>query len=116
MKWYEILPKDALDIDCRERPDLDPPLNEMEEVCPWPWEPQQLVAAAIGQFHCSYCGAMCVAGMRHPDYTGFMDEYHAFLDAELERNYRLHMHHTLYGNLPPAQVSEIDPIFGEAPW
>ena len=27
MNWYDIEPKDALDIDCRTRPDLNPPVN-----------------------------------------------------------------------------------------
>ena len=31
MNWYDIEPKDALDIDCRTRPDLNPPVNEMGE-------------------------------------------------------------------------------------
>jgi hypothetical protein len=68
MRWYDIEPTDAIDIDCRSRSDLDPPVNECGEICPWPWEPQQLTNVPFGQFHCTYCGAMCVAGMRHPDY------------------------------------------------
>jgi len=32
-------------------------------------EPQQLAGAALGQYRCSYCDAMCVAGMEHLDYT-----------------------------------------------
>ena len=34
MNWYDIEPKDALDIDFRTRPDLNPPVNEMGEVRP----------------------------------------------------------------------------------
>jgi hypothetical protein len=68
MKWYEIPPADAVDIDCTTRPDLDPPLNEMDQVCPWPWEPEQLVGHPLGQYHCQYCGGMVVAGVRHFDY------------------------------------------------
>lgn len=67
--WRDIAPADATDIDCRTRPDLKPPLNENQEVCPWPWEPQQLVGAPLGQYRCGYCGAMCVAGMPHVDYS-----------------------------------------------
>jgi hypothetical protein len=68
VKWYDIAPADAVDIDCTTRPDLDPPVNESGEICPWPWDPQQLVGAPIGQYHCPYCEAMCLAGVRHPDY------------------------------------------------
>lgn len=71
MKWHEIAPESARDINCRFRPDLDPPLNEFGDVCPWPWEPQQLVGVPLGQYHCGYCGAMCIAGLPHPDYRGF---------------------------------------------
>lgn len=69
MKWHDIPPADALDIDCTKRPDLDPPHNEMGKVCPWPWDPQQLNGAALGQYRCPFCGAMCVAGVPHPDYS-----------------------------------------------
>lgn len=68
MKWSDIEPADAVDIDCIKRPDLDPPVNENGEICPWPWEPQQLKGVPLGQYHCGYCGAMCVAGVPHPDY------------------------------------------------
>ena len=68
MKWYDIEPADATSIDCTTRPDLDPPHNESGDPCPWPWEPQQLVGASLGQFHCGYCGAMVMAGMKHVDY------------------------------------------------
>lgn len=66
--WRDLDPDDAFDIDCRERPDLNPPHNEEGEVCMWPWEPQQLVGVSMGMYHCNYCGAMCVAGLPHPDY------------------------------------------------
>jgi hypothetical protein len=66
--WTDIDPADAVDIDCRERLDLDPPLNENQEACPWPWDPQQLKGAPLGQYHCPYCGAMVMAGLPHPDY------------------------------------------------
>lgn len=66
--WRDIAPADAVDIDCTTRPDLDPPLNEEGLVCPWPWEPQQLAGAPLGQFHCGFCGAMVIAGEPHIDY------------------------------------------------
>lgn len=71
--WFDITPTDAVDIDLLERLDISAPLNEMGERCPWPWEPQQRVGQPIGQYHCGYCGAMVVAGLRHLDYTG-MDQ------------------------------------------
>lgn len=69
-RWQDIAPKDARAIDLAVRTDITAPLNEEGERCPWPWEPQQLVDVPFGQFHCSYCGAMCVAGVEHPDYAG----------------------------------------------
>jgi hypothetical protein len=69
MKWHEIDPSDATDLNLADRTDIDAPLNEMGERCPWPWEPQQLVGVPLGQYHCPYCGAMCVAGVPHPDYS-----------------------------------------------
>ncbi len=68
MKWHEIEPKDAVNINCTETDEVEGPLNEMGEECPWPWEPQQLVGVPMGQYHCPYCGAMCVAGVPHTDY------------------------------------------------
>jgi hypothetical protein len=68
--WHDITPEDA----ARRFPDgaigkgLVLPHNEMGEECPWPWDPQQLVGAPLGQYHCPYCGAMCLAGLPHPDY------------------------------------------------
>lgn len=69
MNWHDIDPKDALTIDCTTRPDLNPPRNEMNDVCPWPWEPQQLKGAPMGQYHCPYCLAMVLAGVPHLDYS-----------------------------------------------
>lgn len=69
MRWQDIEPKSAVSIDCTKRPDLNPPKNEKGDVCPWPWDPQQLVGMPIGQYHCPYCNAMCVAGVEHPDYS-----------------------------------------------
>lgn len=66
--WTEIAPEDAVDLDLTVRLDIEAPLNEAGERCPWPWDPQQLKGAPIGQFHCPYCGAMVVAGVEHVDY------------------------------------------------
>lgn len=66
--WYEIEPKDALDIDCTASDNIQGPINELGEECPWPWEPQQLVNVAFGQYHCPYCGGMVCAGVPHLDY------------------------------------------------
>jgi hypothetical protein len=68
-KWTDIDPKDALDIDLSKDLTTTAPLNENGERCPWPWEPQQLVGAPLGQYRCGYCNAMCVAGIPHLDYT-----------------------------------------------
>ena len=66
--WSEIAPADATELDLSERLDIDAPLNEMGERCPWPWEPQQLVNVPLGQYHCPYCGAMVIAGVPHVDW------------------------------------------------
>jgi hypothetical protein len=66
--WHEIDPRDAVDIDLEKRLDIDAPLNEAGQRCPWPWEPQQLVGVPLGQYHCRWCGAMVIAGMPHIDY------------------------------------------------
>jgi hypothetical protein len=67
--WTDIHPKDAKDLDLTRDLHISAPLNEQGERCPWPWEPQQLVGAPIGQYHCGYCGAMVMAGMPHLDYA-----------------------------------------------
>lgn len=76
MKWFDVLPLEAINIDCTTRPDLDPPVNEEGEVCAWPWMPEWLVGVPIGQFHCGFCGAMVVAGVRHPDYRDMPEPPH----------------------------------------
>ena len=48
---------------------IEGPMNELGERCPWPWEPQQLKGAPMGQYHCSYCGGMNVAGVAHIEWT-----------------------------------------------
>ncbi|WP_405536966.1 hypothetical protein [Streptomyces antimycoticus] len=66
--WTDIAPVDAVDLDLAEDLTITAPLNEAGERCPWPWEPQQLVGAPLGQYHCGYCGAMVLAGIPHIDY------------------------------------------------
>lgn len=68
IRWQDIEPKDAVDLDLEQRLDITAPLNEAGERCPWPWDPQQLKGAPIGQYHCKYCGAMVLAGVEHLDY------------------------------------------------
>jgi hypothetical protein len=68
-RWMDIKPEDAGDLDLSARFDISAPHNEQGERCPWPWEPQQLGGAPLGQMHCSYCGAMVVAGVPHFDYS-----------------------------------------------
>lgn len=67
--WTDIAPADATEIDLAKDLTITAPLNENGERCPWPWEPQQLVGAPMGQYRCGYCGAMCVAGIPHLDYA-----------------------------------------------
>lgn len=71
--WYTIEPRDAVDISLPHR-DVQGPYNEEGEPCPWPWDPPQLAGAPLGQYHCPYCNAMCIAGMDHVDY-GKKDGY-----------------------------------------
>lgn len=66
--WFEFDPTDAVDVQCKPDGDVLGPLNENGDMCPWPWEPQQLKGQPIGQYHCRYCGAMVLAGMPHLDY------------------------------------------------
>jgi hypothetical protein len=67
--WHEVAPADARQISL-PHPEIQGPLVDdgSGEECPWPWEPQQLKGAPLGQYHCSYCGSMVVAGVPHPDY------------------------------------------------
>lgn len=68
-KWTDIAPADAVDVNLADDLSITAPLNENGERCPWPWEPQQLINAPIGQYRCPYCFAMCVAGIPHIDYA-----------------------------------------------
>jgi hypothetical protein len=66
--WTTIEPADAVDI-VLPCDDIKGPLNSLGKPCSWPWEPQQLVGAPLGQYHCGFCGEMVVAGIAHPDYS-----------------------------------------------
>ncbi|MCY0917039.1 hypothetical protein OS965_02460 [Streptomyces sp. H27-G5] len=70
-RWTDITPQEAAAqrLDLARDIHITAPLNENGERCPWPWDPQQLVGAPIGQYHCGYCGAMVMAGMPHIDYA-----------------------------------------------
>lgn len=65
--WRDIEPKDATELSL-PHDGVHGPLNSLGEECPWPWEPQQLVGVPMGQYHCSYCGDMVIAGQPHLDY------------------------------------------------
>lgn len=67
-RWQDIDPAEATQINLAVRTDITAPVNENGERCPWPWDPQQLKGAPLGQYHCPYCGAMVMAGMEHLDY------------------------------------------------
>jgi hypothetical protein len=84
MKWSDIDPIDAVDI-VLPRDDIEGPINELGEPCPWPWEPQQQVGVPLGQYHCPYCGGMVIAGQPHLDYSD--------LDEQLEQYFRDHPDH-----------------------
>lgn len=68
-RWTDIQPADAVNLNLADHPEITAPLNENGDRCPWPWEPQQLIGAPIGQYHCDYCGAMVMAGIPHIDYA-----------------------------------------------
>lgn len=68
-EWFDIAPADAAMINLATDLTITAPLNENGERCPWPWDPQQLLGAPLGQYRCPYCMAMVVAGMRHVDYA-----------------------------------------------
>lgn len=72
--WHDIAPADATSLNLTEDLTITAPLNEQGERCPWPWEPQQLVGAPLGQYHCGYCGAMVLAGVPHIDYGDTTEE------------------------------------------
>lgn len=79
MKWTDYTPQQALDLglDLHKNLDIDAPINEMGERCPWPWDPEQLVDCPIGMYHCEYCGGMVIAGVQHIDYRD-MEKLYAY--------------------------------------
>lgn len=68
-RWTDIDAAYAVGLDLTEHLEIAAPRNEVGGRCPWPWEPQQLAGAPMGQYHCSYCGAMVLAGVPHLDYS-----------------------------------------------
>lgn len=70
--WHEITPADAVNISLPAAGIIGP-LTEDGSESPWPWEPQQLVGVPMGQYHCPYCGEMCIAGVPHPDARDYPD-------------------------------------------
>lgn len=71
-KWTHIDPADAAGFDLRRTSEIEGPLNEHGEVCPWPWEFQQLTFEANRVHTCSYCGTMGTPGLVHPDYRAVL--------------------------------------------
>lgn len=69
LTWRDLNPADMVD---KQLPweGIEGPMNELGERCVWPWDPQQLAGAPLGQYHCPYCGGMQVAGVEHLDMTG----------------------------------------------
>lgn len=68
MRWQDIPPEQAAAISLPHN-GMEGPMNELGERCPWPWDPQQLKGAPLGQYHCPYCGGMQFAGIEHLDWT-----------------------------------------------
>jgi hypothetical protein len=84
--WRHISPAEAgkHKLDLSKDLSILAPINELGERCPWPWEPQQLVNAPLGQYHCSYCGGMQCAGVPHIDWSDFDEaEYQASMEATM---------------------------------
>ena len=73
--WTDYTPEQAIELklDLRVNTDIQGPLTSFGQVCPWPWEPQQLLGAPIGMYHCPYCGEMVMAGIKHIDYRDMPD-------------------------------------------
>jgi len=65
--WTDVSPEEAAGMAREDLALIDRPFNEMGERCPWPWDPQQLGGAPLGQYHCPYCGGMVMAGVPHFD-------------------------------------------------
>jgi hypothetical protein len=86
--WHEIKPADAVSLDLSTDLSVEAPLNEAGERCPWPWEPQQLTGLPLGQYHCEYCDAMCVAGLPHPDYRDDGNDYQGKLAGDESSRYQ----------------------------
>lgn len=68
-RWQDIDPKEAADLDLSTNLEITAPLNELGRRCPWPWEPQTLTNAPLGQYRCRFCNAMVIAGVPHFDYA-----------------------------------------------
>jgi hypothetical protein len=77
IRWQDIDPADAKDIDLRKRDDIIAPLNEAGQRCPWPWEPQQRDPGEPGTlFKCPHCGAHVFSGEEHVDYAFVPADWH----------------------------------------
>lgn len=80
--WTEIPPDEANQAIENGLFDIEYPMGELGEPCPWPWEPQQLKGAPLGMYHCPYCGTMVVAGTEHTDYKDFDKHYEEWCKAQ----------------------------------
>lgn len=58
------------------------PVNSMDEPCQMPLDPLWMRGAPIGMYHCPYCGEMVVAGLPHPDFKDFDEEFAAAAERE----------------------------------
>lgn len=109
LRWQDFSPQQAADqkINLSVRLDITAPLDENGERCPWPWEPQQLVNAPIGQYHCPWCGAMVIAGMEHLDYS--TDEKLVFLLQQASRKVRMDKKGIAYFECPDCHTISPNP-------
>jgi len=74
VKWQLIDPEDAVGLDLRATPTVTGPMNEHGQICPWPWEFEQVDFEATKLHTCSYCGQAGTAGLEHPDYRELLME------------------------------------------
>jgi hypothetical protein len=65
--WYDVPPAEAIKLYPEGIPKECAPLNDDGEPCPWPYDPEKLGGAPMGQYHCPYCGLMSLAGVKHLD-------------------------------------------------
>jgi hypothetical protein len=74
LKWQLIDPTDAVGLDLRSTPSVRGPMNERGQVCPWPWEFEQLEFDPTTLHTCTRCGQRGTAGLEHPDFRDVLTD------------------------------------------